>query len=1075
MFSSNPPAALAGGASEPSSVPSSAKWRLVLESSPDTRIDLESAIGSFFVGDNEFTKAVVDTIEKIMESGDMHKWAELKRLDTHAAKHQRIASDHLLNITCLLINRVCCLDGSNSCDLYRDIVYDRIENFHNQCRDEIPQSVSRFRAKFEYLHPYNVKSYQSILQLVGTYILKANLELANELGKRIASNHNHWFNFIHMIEFVRSLVDGINHPVAVDLLLVLGPEFLRIISGLCGMRLGYPSSTVTILESSGVSLSPSLVADGWIGSLLIDIIDVCRRSSHLSRSPQMFSSLISSCLNTLASLDTCLDRPLILNTIISMIPELVSSIDSIDQIACEFINFSLCFLIKCSIESDWEKINLESANQFILRLSITLRHSKNERLFALILKWVRAMVLGPLTHPGVMYVWKSLLALDSPVMEFVVDCIAPVTVVQASGEVGNSSDGKPKKIYTVERAITCYNAIEVVRAILVRDFVVPPHQGTSGFDALSITRNRPCGLLLIATEAFQLRRCRKICAYILHQCVIRNAKLVHQVLFETGDENAIGITENLARMMLDTKFEEEMDLFSLMDEMTEIDFDHLNNCESCNLDNFSLHSLISVNSLLESQFYYKLESYVERVDCPIKVNDRLEHWLVHNNPLAAVSNFSGVVYHAVSGRLMALALLYESSGFMTSSLLGLVETSIGVMNNDLHKELVGIDALFLLLNLSPPQESFDAQFEYLMALRVVNELLDNTENRNAVLRFIQYRWEHRFAIMQEMLNSEGAGLVQILVMTEFYKIASVELLVANQLVDTDAQHVANMREFGNALIVSDVSRGKFRILDFVVEATVNDEDLIVPSPKTAPFEIRDPRLVSANDGKSLSNLTIMKSQGVIDLVDSFVAVISQWSETFSDKQNVIQNMLESVAIDSSSLFFKFCWYSRIVPKLLLLSGGGIDGGNSLAFNLRMLKSLVAEFPATDDASTKAGLVEAIALCLVGFSASTEVWMIDKDAVLLRSIVEIVFSFSHEMTRNQNRLVDHKNSVLLAMNVLLSFVATDRPDRRNIAVDVVKNSLVNKPFSKISDPDLASLITELNNLVDNDILFRELGI
>ena len=668
--------------------PPIASWRSILESSPESRIDLESAIGSFFVGDVEFTRAVVDTIEKILACGDMHKWAELKRLDAHAAKHQRIASDHLLNLTCLLINRICCLNGPTSCELYRDIVYDRLENFHNQCRDEIPQSVSRFRAKFEYLHSYNVKSYQSILQLVGTFVLKAKSELANELGKRIASNHNHWFNFVHMIEFIRSLIDGIQHPVAGELLLSLGPDFLRIISGLCGRGLGHPSIESTILESSGVRLSNSIVADGWIGSLLIDILDLCRRSGHVFSRSALFSGLISGLFNTLASLDTSLDRTLIINTVITMIPDLVASGD-IDLIASEAINFLLCFVMKCPI-SDWEKINLEACNVFLLRLAAS--HSKQtERLRSLLLKWIRAMVLGPLSHPGTVYIWKSLVALDSPVMTFVIDSIGPQHVAQPVGE-----PLKPPT-YSLERAITCFNAVELVRAILVRDIVVSKQleftQSTSGFDALIISRkfgenDRTCGLAIISNDAFQLRRCRKSCAYILHQCVIRNPRLVFQVLSESH------VSPNIARMILDVKFEEEMDLFSLVGDFQEIDFDHLNDCEKCNLENYSIHSLISVNSLLDMKFFYDLESFVEQVDNPVIVNDRLEHWLVHNNPLAAIVDLPGVVYHYVSARFMALALLYESSGSMTSILLGLVETSVGVINDDLNKEMVGIDALF---------------------------------------------------------------------------------------------------------------------------------------------------------------------------------------------------------------------------------------------------------------------------------------------------------------------------------------------------------------------------------------------
>jgi len=59
---------------------------------------------------------------------------------------------------------------------------------------------------------------------------------------------------------------------------------------------------------------------------------------------------------------------------------------------------------------------------------------------------------------------------------------------------------------------------------------------------------------------------------------------------------------------------------------------------------------------------------------------------------------------------------------------------------------------------------------------------------------------------------------------------------------------------------------------------------------------------------------------------------------------------------------------------------------------------------------------------------------------------------------------------------LSFIATERSSSHaNDAVDVVKNILVSKPFPKIADSDVANIFTQLDKLVNDDILFRELGI
>ena len=286
---------------------SSVTWRTVIQS----EVNLDAVISVYFAGDPEFTKAVVDTIDSILTSGDIHKWADLKRFDAHASKHQKISPDYLLNLTSVLMNRVCSLSGPEYCTKYKDILYDRIENFHNQCREEIPQSVSRHRAKFEYLYSYNAKTYMSILQLVTTFLLKS--EFSEELGKRIASNHNHWFNFVHIIEFLKSLTEGVSRdsPGAIELWTLLSPLMFQLVAGMCGLRMGRDGETVSVLEKSGVEI------DGWIGSVLIDAMELFKTSGWKGGVIGSFSS----CLNALASLQlTGLGRSLI-NQVVELITE----------------------------------------------------------------------------------------------------------------------------------------------------------------------------------------------------------------------------------------------------------------------------------------------------------------------------------------------------------------------------------------------------------------------------------------------------------------------------------------------------------------------------------------------------------------------------------------------------------------------------------------------------------------------------------------------------------------------------------------------------------------------------------
>jgi hypothetical protein len=196
-------------------------------------------------------------------------------------------------------------------------------------------------------------------------------------------------------------------------------------------------------------------------------------------------------------------------------------------------------------------------------------------------------------------------------------------------------------------------------------------------------------------------------------------------------------------------------------------------------------------------------------------------------------------------------------------------------------------------------------------------------------------------------------------------------------------------------------------------------------------------------------------------------------------------MIESVDVGRHGELFKHCWFSKMVPRMLLLLSASSNlgtsrvsaatsvTGSSLAFYLRTIKSLVSEYPRTDNVFVKNGLVESIALCLVAFTDTAEVWMIDNDTVLFKSIVDVFLSFTSEILRSEKSDGRRGAASLMGLNALLSFIGTPRSTHA-LSVDIVKSALAAKPIPS-GEGDISQLVSELRNLVDNDILYRELGI
>lgn len=1044
-----------------------ASWKDILRIPGQVEeIDLDSVISGFFPGDAEFSKTVVDCVDKILSTGDVHKWAEFKRLDAHAAKHQRIASDYLLNLTWMLIDRLCSLSGEKFCVQFRDIVYDRIENFHNQCKDEIPQSVSRHKARHEFLHSYNVKSYRSILSVLGTVLLKADLTTAQELAKRIASNHNHWFNFVHIIEFTKSMIDARDES---DLVVSLGPALCALAAGMCGTRLGMDPSGPSLIDATGVQLPV------WVGATLIDLLELATRR-------RVDSSVANAALNALASLNYGV-QPGLARMVLNRI---IGNLNDIADLALgeELLNCLICMMRFVEV-SEYHLVELETASSRILKLALSSA-KKTQRFKTLCLKWLRVVCYGPIlsgqdvaASSGVLFCWRALLSLDSPVFAFLIECLEPAAE------------------YSPETSLTCSAAVELIRLLMQRDAlavsVMPKNELIPIANLLvkptkTAGKQSACPLATILLCAFKLRRCRKACAYILHQAVVRVPTSVRQVLYGTDYEDSCfskeSLSENLARVLLDSAWETEVDVYSSLKDIDVIDFEALNLAESVSLSNLSTVTLLSLNSVLETLWLYKLGCWCELNDAPAVIKDRIEYWLIHDNIVSLSSELGGSVFHLMSARMLGLVALYESSGGLTAELLGLVETSTGVVNNDLEKTLQCIDALFLLLD-APPADAPGsmADIEYLYALRVVSQTMDESMNRQVIVRFIQYRWVHRFSILRLLIDSirdqkshdEIPILTTVLQVTELLKVIGVELEVASRLVDTDADHVRNMKDFGQAFIVSDLARGRSCFVQ-VIEAAFRELQVSRLLPKDLSFilpELKDPRLESLN-----SNEDVLNFVAVSGLVDAVVSVVVSWASLSNESERfeVLSFMIESVNLIDCSDLARQILMRQFVAKLYAVISSAALSGTMLAFNLRTLTMLLDQLSCSKNLLTRSGIMEALAYACIPFVGSAEIWMIEREPVMARRLTEAILEFSLDVVESGDK--QDASKVMLPLTVLYSLLSTRQSFSlieitQDLTGDRYKPQIAKLVSSHV--PTVVQLVKEILDVVAKEILYKELAI
>lgn len=992
----------------------SSSWKTVLNQ-PD--LDLESAVSGFFPNDQDFSRTVVETMDSILSSGDVQRWAELKRLDAHAAKHQRIASDYLLNVCSLVIHRLCLLGGGEYCKQFRDILYDRLENFHNQCRDgdSVPQSVSRIRAKHEMLHAYNVKSYASILGLVGVVLTRADDGTATELAKRIVSNHNHWFNLVHVVEFFTSLlVVGGAHN---ELLVALGPSVSSILSGICGIRLGMSPNSPTLMEATpGVTST-----HGPVWQLLVDILEVGRSLVGPGK-----LVVVNAALNGLASIPNIPKS--VVNRVISMLPDFEGAEE-------EVLNFLLSSARYFDVK-DFGNLEYEFASRWVLRIPKTV----SCRLRTLQLKWMRVMVYTS------DWCIESLLGLDSELFAFVVGSL----VVSESEPV--------------------VAAAELIRALIQRD------SRTVGSLTQS-TKNGPpavAPLAVVMMKAFTLRPARKACVYILQQCVMRNPAAVRQILFGIDSEelglNVRNVSQNIARVLLDSVWESEVDLTMASLNLAEIDFEALNQGESkSHLGNWSRVTMVGLNSVLEAAWFYKLEVQREKQERSLEVQpSRLEFWLTNDMNVLLLGGVESV-YHTFTARAIGLQAVLSAPGPLAAELLGLVETSIGMLNNDLEKEILGVDALFLLVDVPPDSENSSiADLEYLYAVEIVAGLLDDGVNRQVMLRFIQYRWSRRFSILRELLSRDAVGLISVSQVSNILRVIGVELLVASQLIDSDAQHVRNMLDFGSAFLVQDLTRGRSDIMEYISHAyRVLEVNSLVPGDILFTLPM-------LKQGEIQVNEEILSYQTLSALAEAVVAVIVHWAAITNEAERgeVVAFLIESIEPSGNELWRQTV-FAKIVPRLYALLNTG--NANLLPFNFRTLKAFTAQLQGCKNMITKTGLVESVCYALTPFVASAEIWMVENDHALARLIVDSFFAFAFDVLQANGRL--RVESISMPLMVLAALLAT----RNSFAiVEIVKDMTVGRYRHQI-EKVLATegigkeLFSQIVDIVEKEVLFKELAI
>jgi hypothetical protein len=337
-----------------------------------------------------------------------------------------------------------------------------------------------------------------------------------------------------------------------------------------------------------------------------------------------------------------------------------------------------------------------------------------------------------------------------------------------------------------------------------------------------------------------------------------------------------------------------------------------------------------------------------------------------------------------------------------------------------------------------------------------------------MLRFIQFRWPNRFAILRALLSCQEASAVSVDQLTFLLRVIGIELLMASLLVDSDAEHVRNMKDFGSSFLVADLAKGRC----VITETLHNAFGVLVVKqlvPKTQDFilpDLQDPRLVDAALNEEIMNHTVLTG-----LVESLTAVIVHWSSITNEaeKSEVVSFLIESIDLNGNE-FYRLNVFTKIVPRLYALLSGD---GSMLAFNLRTLKMYLSQVAGCKNLVTRSGIVEALCYALTPFVASAEIWMIEKDRELARDVVDTILGFTFDVVEAKGKI--QIQSVALPLTVLCSLLAT----RQSFTIiEVVKDMTIDRyrhQFEKSHDSFVAELVKQLIDIVEKEVLFQELAI
>jgi hypothetical protein len=535
-------------------------------------------------------------------------------------------------------------------------------------------------------------------------------------------------------------------------------------------------------------------------------------------------------------------------------------------------------------------------------------------------------------------------------------------------------------------------ALEVIATLLRRE---NEFQNPKLFEKIVKT------IFYISTKSFKFRQCAKEVCFILQQAIVRDPRAVHQVIYGSGTDTDV-VTECLARTLLDPKFEEEV---------------KLENCEfvqneknSDNFLNFSKITKISLNQFSEISNFNKL----------LKLNEN--NFKIHpENPVTISRTRS--VYQKTTARLMALFTLLTAPDDLAARLLGFVETSIGVLSNDLKEQLVAADALFCLVDSPPPGTvvSESNEIEFLFLLKNIYKLINSELNQKVVIQYILYRWPTRFSTIQSLMLAEPTEL-KALQLSELFNLFASELTISG----SNPEHLKILEEFIEIFLINEISKGESGILEIITKYS-----------KFQNFE---------NLKKSIFNFLILiknnKNEINCNLIENLFGTLKHHHE--------LMNLL----------------LPDFVPNLLL----AVDQSKpNLSFSLRCIKHLIRLFDSIEfephSEETESGIVQSLAVCVYPFiEAESEIWMISKNSKL----IEIFFNFSIKF-KNYKILLILISITTISFNPIINELIIQLP------VDRLRNC-VGVPDQKMNEQDKFDFyFAELVHVVKDQVLHIELGI